>query len=101
MHLLDTELPWTTALTPTGATPTEYPHPPDLDPVLTQTGRLAPELLNDKLRDAITRRDHINAANNAAYQKHLNTTWIRSRDRGTAIDRGPNQDTGPDLPDPT
>jgi conjugative relaxase-like TrwC/TraI family protein len=101
LHLFETELPWTTTLTPTGATPNQHPHPPDLDPVLTQTGRLAPELLNDTLRQAITRHDQINAANNAAYQKHLNTTWIRSRHRGTSIDRGPSQDTGPDLPDLT
>jgi hypothetical protein len=60
--------------------------PPDLDPVLTQARRLAPDLLTDDLRDALAWQDHIQAANVDAYRRHLNITWLRDVDRGVEHD---------------
>ena len=98
LRLLQAELPWSFKLVrepliPRGA----HPHPPDLDPVLAQARRLAPHLLTDDLRDAVARRDRIRAANTAAYQRHLDVTWIRTRGRDAGIE--PCRDAGIDPPD--
>jgi hypothetical protein len=90
LRLLESDLPWTVSLGPQPVTePTRYPRPPDLEPAITQASRLAPHLRHVALRDALTRRDHLHAAHATAYQRHLNTIWIRSRDRNAGIDNTP------------
>ena len=90
LRLLQADLPWTVSLgPPPDIAPTRHPDPPDLDPVITQAGRLAPHLHDDALRDALTRRNELRIANRAAYQRHLNATWMRSRSRDTSLDNTP------------
>ncbi|HSS23786.1 MAG TPA: AAA family ATPase [Mycobacterium sp.] len=99
LRLLGTELPWTTTLTPrTSQDVINHAAPPDLDPALTQTRRLHPTLLDDHLRASLTRADQLHTTIHAAYQRHLNATWLRHRHH----DRSPEQqtpETGLDLTD--
>ena len=90
VRLLQADLPWTVSLgPPPDIAATGHPNPPDLDPVIAQAGRLAPHLLDDGLREALTRRDELHVANRSAYQRHLNATWMRSRSRDTSLDNSP------------
>ncbi|MGV7254584.1 MobF family relaxase [Mycobacterium kansasii] len=99
LRLLDTELRWTITLGPNPLPPrTPHPAPPDLDPVLTQTGRLAADLLGERLRTAVARRDQIRTANHAAYDRYLTATWIRTHSHDTGLDRGHDPSPGSDLP---
>ncbi|MBY0442961.1 MAG: relaxase domain-containing protein [Mycobacteriaceae bacterium] len=96
LRLLQAELPWSLTL---GSVPhiAPSPHPLDLDPALTHIRRLAPDLVNTELRDALARQDRIRTANTAAYQRHLNATWIRTQHRDVGIDL--DRDASVDLTD--
>ncbi|WP_232066822.1 MobF family relaxase [Mycobacterium parmense] len=80
LRLVATELPWTTTI---GAPPTSAVinrgTPPDLDPALTQAGRLHPAILDERLRDSLARAAQLHATIHAAYQRHLEATWLRER----------------------
>lgn len=98
LRLLQAELPWSLTLgSAPRIAPSHHPHPPDLDPPLTQIRRLASHLVSNELRDALARQDRIRAANTAAHQRHLDAIWIRTRHRDAGIDLG--RDTGVDLTD--
>jgi conjugative relaxase-like TrwC/TraI family protein len=92
LHLLHTELPWTATLTPPSSSDViNRGIPPDLEPALAQTRRLHPSLLDEHLRASLTRADQLHTAINAAYQHHLNATWLRhqhDRSRTLEQDRG-------------
>ncbi len=87
LALLHTELPWATTLDAQSA---ETSTAPDLDPVLTQTGRLNHDLLTPEMREALQRRERLRAHNTATYRRHLTATRIRQRGH----DRGNDRDTG-------
>lgn len=80
IRLVDSELPWSMTL---GTAPTPARRPlhrsPDLEPVLTQTRQLAPELLDETLRTAVQRADHLRTINTSTHQRHLSISWIRHR----------------------
>lgn len=82
LRLLDTELPWTTTI---GESPDSAVlgrrTAPDLDPALAQARRLHPALLNEQLRDTLDHAHRLHTAIHAAYQRHLEATWLRDRDR--------------------
>ena len=91
LHLLHTELPWTATLTPPSSSDViNRGTPPDLEPALAQTRRLHPSLLDEHLRASLTRADQLHTAINAAYQHHLNATWVllRQHDRSLEHDSG-------------
>jgi hypothetical protein len=90
LTLLQTELPWATALS---AQTAETSTPPDLDPVLAQTGRLNQDLLTPEMREALQRRERIRAHNTATYRRHLTATRMRQR----GLDRGIDRETGIDI----
>jgi hypothetical protein len=85
LRLLGTELPWTTTLTPRTEDDAAIKHSstPDLDPALTQMRRLHPAVLDDQLRDSLARADQLHATIHAAYQRHLEATWLREHGRRT------------------
>ncbi|MCA4761179.1 relaxase domain-containing protein [Mycobacterium sp. SMC-2] len=83
LRLLGSELPWTTTIDPPPKSEViERTTPPDLDPALIQARRLHPTVLNEQLRASLTRGDQLHTTIHAAYQRHLNTTWLRQRDPG-------------------
>ncbi|WP_167385544.1 hypothetical protein, partial [Mycobacterium nebraskense] len=71
------------------------PTPPDLDPLLTQTARIHPAALTDKLQAALTQRQHLKHTNRYAYQRHLAISSFSTAHPGVDDTRLP------DLPDPT
>ncbi|GAB5006005.1 hypothetical protein MAHJHV63_27920 [Mycobacterium avium subsp. hominissuis] len=80
LRLLHTELPWATTLTPhTGDELTARSTPPDLQPVLVQSRRLDPSLLDEDLQTSLRRADHLHKTIQAAYRRHLDATWLRRR----------------------
>ena len=82
LQLLGTELPWTTTLTaPATTDAVKRASAPDLDPVLTQTRRLHPSLLDDHLRATLIRAHQLQNTIDAAYRRHLDATWLRDRGR--------------------
>jgi hypothetical protein len=98
LRLLDTELPWSTTLGP-AAIPqaANHRHSPDLDPIITQTRRLPTELLDDQLRQTLTRADQLRTTHLNTYQRHLKITWIRQRYQSNTLEH--TQDRGIDLSD--
>ena len=101
LHLLTTELPWTTTIgPPTTSDAINQQSPPDLDPALTQTRRLHPDLLDEQLRASLTHADRLHDAIGAAYQHHLNATWLHhqhDRSRTLEQDRSLEHDSGIEL----
>jgi alkylhydroperoxidase family enzyme len=85
LALLQTELPWATALT---AQTAETSTPPDLDPVLAQAGRLSQDQLTPEMREALQRRDRLRAANDTTYQHHLTASRMRQRSRNKGFEHG-------------
>lgn len=80
LRLLHTELPWTTTLgahTPPHSLPGTLG--PDQDAALTQTRRLNPSLLDEQLRASLSHADQLHSTIAAAYQRHLDATWLRDR----------------------
>lgn len=79
LQILGTELPWTTTINapPTSAVINRVT--PDLDPALTQARRLHPAVLGEQLRDSLKRADQLQTTIHAAYQRHLEATWLRER----------------------
>lgn len=82
LRLLHTELPWATTLTPQPKSRIINANSaPDLEPALVQTRRLHPTVLNDDLTARLAHADHLRARARVAYQRHLDTTWLRERAR--------------------
>lgn len=99
LRLLDTELPWTTTLAPyTPQQATIDPHAPDLDPALTQTRRLNPELLDEHLRTTLDRASRLHTQIRNAHQRHLNASWLQDRHRQRGVEP-PTPDSGLDIND--
>ena len=96
LDLLHTDLPWAATLDAPAVPRTHTPTPPDLDPLLTQTARLHPSVLNDQLSQALTTRQQLRNANQYAYQRHLNITSIYNS--GLSAD---DDNRYPDLPEPS
>ena len=96
LDLLHTDLPWAATLDATAVARTHTPTPPDLDPLLTQTARLHPSVLNDQLSQALTTRQQLRNANQYAYQRHLTITSIYNS--GLSAD---DDNRYPDLPEPS
>ncbi|MBI2693017.1 MAG: relaxase domain-containing protein [Mycobacterium nebraskense] len=94
LRLLGTELPWTTTISQAATSEViSRGSSPDLDSALTQTRHLHPALLDDHLRASLTRADQLHTTIHAAYQRHLNATWLHDRhhDQSSSIedrDRG-------------
>lgn len=97
LRLLSTELPWTRDLTTTPSVASSHAGAPDLDPVVAQLRRITPNALTDPLRAARTHANHLRATNRAAYQRHQDAQWMRSRHRSQGIHR--TRDTSPDITD--
>lgn len=83
LRLLGTELPWATTLAPRTEDGAAIKHSstPDLDPALTQMRRLHPAVLDHQLRNSLARADQLHATIHAAYQRHLEATWLGERGR--------------------
>ena len=79
LQLLHTDLPWAATLDAPTVAATHTPTPPDLDPLLAQAARIHPAARTDKLRDALTQRQHLNHTNRYTYQRHLAITDIYDR----------------------
>ncbi len=98
LRLLYSELPWSMTLgsasIPKAA---NHRHSPDLDPILTQTRRLSSDLLDDQLRQTLTRADELHTTDINTYQRHLNISWSRHHHRSISIERS--RDTSIDVSD--
>lgn len=80
LQLLDTELPWTTTIgAPSGSAILGRLPAPDLDPALIQARRLHPALLDEQLREHLNHAHQLRNTIRAAYQRHLESTWLRDR----------------------
>ncbi|MGV0772273.1 AAA family ATPase [Mycobacterium syngnathidarum] len=73
LQLLHTDLPW-------ASTPTTQPAA-DLEPVLTQTGRIQPSQLPADLHDALDLRSHLRRQHQHSHDTHHAHTRIRAWDR--------------------
>lgn len=73
LQLLHTDLPW-------ASTPPTRPAA-DLEPVLTQTGRIQPSQLPNDLRDALDLRSHLRRQHQRSHDTHHAHTRIRAWDR--------------------
>lgn len=101
LQLLHTDLPWVLTVTdPTGhidrARPSVTPGAPDLQPALTQIGRLDPARLTDQLRAALDRREQLRKQHRVSNYVHQVGSRFHGRDRGPEHDLAPRPD-GPDL----
>ncbi len=99
LRLLETDLPWAVTLTrPPHLSPNTHPRPPDLDPVLSQTGRLSEHLLTDELRAATERHTQLRGTHRDAHQRHLTVTALRrrGRDQARTLEQGRGHDASID-----
>lgn len=87
MKLLSAELPWNRALTTAPSVATSHAGAPDLDPVVAQLRRVTPDVLTDQLRDALEHADRVRAENLAAYRRHQDANWLRTRSHNQGLQR--------------
>ncbi len=87
MKLLSAELPWTRALTSAPSVATSHAGAPDLDPVIAQLRRVTPDVLTGPLRGALEHADRVRAENLAAYRRHQDANWLRTRGHNQGLQR--------------
>lgn len=87
LHLLRSDLPWTTTAGPavpaTKLTPAS-PHAPDLQPVLDQAARLHEDIRPQPVVDALRIRSQLNQTHRRAFDAHRARTWMRAHDQTPA-----------------
>lgn len=90
LRLLNSELPWSMTL---GSAPipqdVNHRQAANLDPILTQTRRLSPDLLDEQLRHILTRADQLRTSHINTHQRHLKLTWTHHHHHNTSIERNP------------
>lgn len=101
LQLLHTDLPWALTVTdPAGhidrARPPVTPGAPDLQPALTQIGRLDPTHVTDQLRTALDKREQLRNQHRVSNDVHQVGSRFHGRDHGPEHDLAPRPD-GPDL----
>jgi hypothetical protein len=87
IKLLTAELPWSRALTTAPSVATSHASAPDLDPIVAQLRRVTPDVLTDPLRAALEHADRVRAANLAAYRRHQDANWLRTRSHKQGLQR--------------
>lgn len=60
---------------------------PDHGPVVAQLRRVTPDVLTDQLRDALEHADRVRAENLAAYRRHQDANWLRTRSHNQGLQR--------------
>ncbi|MGV0826768.1 AAA family ATPase [Mycobacterium syngnathidarum] len=84
LHLLRTDLPWTTTAghgAPAGTLSPASPQAPDLQPVLDQAARLHPDIRPPSITEALRTRDTLRRSHKRAHDAHLARTWARAQHR--------------------
>jgi hypothetical protein len=90
LTFLTAELPWATTLDTGHPSPQTVRHASDLDPTITQARRVRPALLDDDLRADLARAEQLHHTIGAAYQRHLNASWLLERPRDHGHNLEPN-----------
>jgi ATP-dependent exoDNAse (exonuclease V) alpha subunit len=84
LHLLRTDLPWTTtagAAVPAMKLTPASPHAPDLEPVLDQAARLHEDTRPQPVVDALQARAHLRQTHRRAFDAHRARSWMRTHDQ--------------------